>query len=78
MSVAGLRAYDSGLKLGTVNLSAANPAATPPKPQRYCLDMDVSGKSAFVVRPAVTPGATGASGGDVANGTCAANAPAGW
>jgi type IV pilus assembly protein PilA len=75
MQLEVLRSYDSGLKLANVARSAANTATG--KPERYCLDMTVGGKSAFVVRPAVTPGAAGAPGGEVANGTCAGTAPAG-
>jgi prepilin-type N-terminal cleavage/methylation domain-containing protein len=72
MTVAGLRGYDSGLKLATVVVSAADPAAVPPKPQRYCMDMTVSDKHAVVVRPAVDPAAANWRNGDVTSGlTCA-------
>src|SRR5262245_54870024 len=70
---AALRAYDSGLQLNNIVLKTTGGV------QRYCLDMTVANKSAFVVRPAVTPGTAGAAGGDVSSGTCAADAAAtGW
>jgi prepilin-type N-terminal cleavage/methylation domain-containing protein len=80
--VDALRGYDSGLKLnadtGVVGTAGVfRSAAAGAKPERYCLSMTVNGKSSFVVRPAVTPGAAGAAGGEVSNGTCT-NAPAGW
>jgi prepilin-type N-terminal cleavage/methylation domain-containing protein len=78
MTVALLRNYDSGLKLNTVVVSPANPAATPAKPERYCMDMTVADKSAVVVRPAVNPAAATWQNGDVTSGlTCASAAVAG-
>jgi type IV pilus assembly protein PilA len=73
---AQLLPYDSGLKLNatiSINAVSTSPLITATHPQRYCLDMTVNGKSSFVVRPAITPGTTGATGGDVSTGTCAAN-----
>src|SRR3954447_21178801 len=63
----GLRSYDSGLKLGGDPVIAANLADNV---QRYCLSMNVNGKSSFVVRPAVDPTATDWKSGDVTSGTC--------
>jgi prepilin-type N-terminal cleavage/methylation domain-containing protein len=68
MTVALLRNYDSGLKLQSVVVSPANPAATPPKPERYCMDMQVADKTAVVVRPAVNPAAANWQNGDVTSG----------
>jgi type IV pilus assembly protein PilA len=84
MTVTALLGYDSGLKLNAqsattgVVLNQLSAAATTAHPQRYCLDMTVNGKSSLVIRPAITPGAAGIPGGNVSNGTCAADAPAGW
>jgi prepilin-type N-terminal cleavage/methylation domain-containing protein len=68
----GLRTYDSGLKL---NLDSAADAgvvlnATNTK---YCLQMSVADRDAFVVRPAVDPAsATAWKTGEVTNGNCPA------
>jgi type IV pilus assembly protein PilA len=81
-NVAGLRAYDSGLKLLTV---ASNTAAmvdplgtTFAAGTHYCLDMNVNGKTAHVVRPAPNPGAAAGATqlelqGNIVSGTCAAS-----
>jgi prepilin-type N-terminal cleavage/methylation domain-containing protein len=68
--VAGLRNYDSGLKLNQVISGATAPAGT-----RYCLGMTVNNKSAHVIRPALTPGAgTPEQQGEVVSGVCPAAA----
>jgi type IV pilus assembly protein PilA len=69
MTVVALRTYDSGLKL---NLDgAADPGVVLNATNtRYCLQMSVSDKDSFVVRPAITPGDTTWKGGDVSNGNC--------
>ena len=66
--VAGLRAYDSGLKLANAFSGTAAPAGS-----RYCLEMTVNNKSAHVIRPALTPGAgTPEQQGEVVSGLCPA------
>jgi type IV pilus assembly protein PilA len=67
--VAGLRAYDSGLKLATVIPGVVAPAGS-----RYCLDITVSNKSAHVIRPAINPAGTAEQQGNVVPGTCPAAA----
>ena len=83
MTMAKLRGYDSGLKLltaqpNTTALTNPNPtAAADGEPAtwvagtRYCLDMDVNGKQAHVVRPALYAGsAVAAEKGEIVNGLC--------
>ena len=71
-NVAGLRLYDSGLKLDNAipnngSVTAANAGVN------YCLDMSVGGKASHVIRPALNPaGATNELKGEVVPGTCAA------
>ena len=63
----GLISYDSGMKLLTAIPSASG--------NHYCLDMTVGGQSAYVIRPALTAGAGGVTGGNVVTGnTCAGDA----
>ena len=74
MTRALLRGYDSGLKLG------GDPVIATPAfdgVQRYCLSMQVGGKDASVVRPAVDPAsATPWKTGEVSKTDCPL--PAAW
>ena len=68
----GLISYDSGMKLNAAAGTGAIPSASG---NHYCLDMTVGGQNAVVIRPAITPGAAGVAGGNVATGTtCATQA----
>jgi prepilin-type N-terminal cleavage/methylation domain-containing protein len=63
--LAGLRLYDSGLKLLSVNSGTTGGAGS-----RYCLDMTVGNQSQHVVRPPVNPTGTAEEQGNIVAGLC--------